>query len=320
MDNDRKKLRFELLFERLFGNFHRILLTNLLFAVPSAVLFALFYFLNTAIFGGKVVVLVFLIAIIPLFPFYAGVVAVCRNIARGDKKVPVFSTFIDAVRLNFVHFLLHGLLVYIAVSLSIISISLYISMLGNGWFFYGLLFFSILIALFLLYMAFYIPLMNITYDLPLKYVYKNAFLMSFGEIKNNFFATIALAVFSGIVFTAIAICDSPISLTIVICLLWALLVPAVFTYLYVFYVYDGMVNIINSKEEKVVEINSKIDSKLSKNKEEKSAPKPQEEDFSDIDIASLKDTDDYIYHNGKMVKQSAILRMIKEREQEDKHE
>jgi hypothetical protein len=48
----------------------------------------------------------------------------------------------------------------------------------------------------------------------------------------------------------------------------------------------------------------------------------EEDDFSDIDVSQLKDTDDYIYHNGRMVKQSALLRMIREREAggEDKDE
>ena len=51
--------------------------------------------------------------------------------------------------------------------------------------------------------------------------------------------------------------------------------------------------------------------------EKKTVVQSEEEDFSDIDISSLKDTDEYIFHNGKMVKQSAILRMIREKEQKD---
>lgn len=317
MDRDRKKMRFELLIERFFTNFHRIIFTNLLFTVPSVAIFAAFFFLTRAIFGGNIFIPVLLIGVIPLFPFYAGVVAVCRNIARGDSKVPVFHTFIDAVRLNFLHFLLHGLFIYAVTTLSFISISLYISLLGNGWFFYGLLFFSILIALFLLYVSFYIPLLTITYDLPMKYVYKNSFLMAFGEIKNNFFATLAIVILSGICFTAIAVCGTQTSLIIVISLLWALLYPAAVTYMYVFYAYDGMSQIMSSKEEKSREINAKIDAKSEK---KTNAPVAEKEDFSDIDIESLKDTDDYIFHNGKMVKQSTLLRMIREQEQEDKHD
>ena len=173
MDNERKRFRFEVLLERYFTNFHRILLTNLIFAVPSAVVFAAFYFLDSLIFKDPLAVPFLLLSIIPLYPFYAGVVMVCRNIARGESGVPVFKSFLSAVKDNFLRFLLHGVLIYVAAMLSVLSISLYVSMLSASWLFYVLLFFVIVISLLLLYTAFYIPLMTITYDLPLKYIYKN---------------------------------------------------------------------------------------------------------------------------------------------------
>lgn len=312
---ERKKMKFEILLDRFFSNFHRVLFTNLLFAVPSAVLFGLFYLLSSLIF--KDVVIPFLmISMIPLFPFYSGVVAVCRNIARGDKGVPVFSTFITAVKNNFLPFLLHGLIVYIASLLSFFSISLYGSMLSQGWFFYVLLFFSILITLFLLYIAFYVPLMNITYDIPLKYVYKNSFLMAFGELKNNLFATIALAVVAAICLTITAFSGSVTVLLIVLAVLWVFILPATATFMYVFFIYDGMASMIDSKSkpEAVADDTKKVSGKPEMN---------IEDDFSDIDIDSLSDTDDYIFHNGRMVKQSTLLHILKERQKNEageKHE
>lgn len=312
---ERKKMKFEILLDRFFSNFHRVLFTNLLFAVPSAVLFGLFYLLSSLIFK-EVVIPFLMISMIPLFPFYSGVVAVCRNIARGDKGVPVFSTFITAVKNNFLPFLLHGLIVYIASLLSFFSISLYGSMLSQGWFFYVLLFFSILITLFLLYIAFYVPLMNITYDIPLKYVYKNSFLMAFGELKNNLFATIALAVVAAICLTITAFSGSVTVLLIVLAVLWVFILPATATFMYVFFIYDGMASMIDSKSkpEAVADDTKKVSGKPEMN---------IEDDFSDIDIDSLSDTDDYIFHNGRMVKQSTLLYMLKERQKNEageKHE
>ena len=317
MESERKRLRFEILLERYFTNFHRILLTNLMFAIPSAVFFFALYFLNIALFRGAVSVPVMLLVIIPLFPFYAGVVLVCRNLARGDSDQSVVKSFWTAVKENFLPFLLHGVLIYVATMLSFLSISLYISMLPSGWFFYVLLFFSILVSLFLLYTAFYIPLMNVTYDLPLRYVYKNSFLMSFGELKNNLFATIALAVVLGICFTVTAFIRSETALIIILGVLWALLIPATCTFMYVFFIYDGMVSIIRNKDELSRDLTDSIEKSL-KERQNAANPKTVEEDFSDIDIASLKDSDDYIFHNGRMVKQSTLLKMIREREQQDK--
>lgn len=318
MENERKKLKFEVLLERYFTNFHRLLLTNLLFAVPSAVFFALIYLLNTALFQGIVIPIAMLV-IIPLFPFYAGVVMVCRNIARGDEDVPVVRSFTAAIKDNFLPFLLHGVAVYVASVLSFLAISMYVSMLGAGWFFYALLFFSIIIALFLLYTVFYIPLMSLTYELPLKYVYKNSFLMSFGEFKNNFFATLALAVVSGICFTVTAFAGSETVLAIMLAVLWCVLIPATCTFMVTFFVYDGMTEIIRDKDELSRELTGAINKSLSERRDKQ--PQQPEDDFSDIDIASLKDTDDYIFHNGRMVKQSTLLRMLREKEaQEADHE
>lgn len=316
MESERKRFKFEVLLERYFTNFHRVLLTNLIFAVPSAVIFAAFYFLNSIIFQDRLVVPFLLLSIIPLYPFYAGVVMVCRNIARGDGDVPVFRSFLGAVKENFLQFLLHGVLIYAAVMVSVLAISLYVSMLSASWLFYGLLFFVIVIALFILYTAFYIPLMSITYDLPLRYIYKNSFLMSFGEFKNNIFATLALAVVFGICFTAIAFINSGMAKIIVVAALWVLLIPATCTFMYVFFIYDGMTAIIRDKEELSRELTDSIDKSLEQRKKELN-PQAAEEDFSDIDVSTLKDTDDYIFHNGRMVKQSTLLRMIRERESQE---
>ena len=315
-------MRFEVLLERYFSNFHRILLTNLLFAIPSAVVFGAVYALNQLLFHGAVSLPLTLAAIIPLYPFYAGVVMVCRNIARGDSDVPVVKTYFTAIKENFLHFLLHGVIVYIIVTLSSLAISFYVSLLSAGWFFYGLLFFSIIIALLLLYTIFYIPLMSVTYDLPLRYIYKNSFLMSFGEFKNNIFATIASAIVFGICFTAVAFIRSATVLAIIVGAMWALLIPATITFMIVFFIYDGMMNIIRNKDDISSELSDKIKKGIEEQEEKRQAASAQsaEEDFSDIDISSLKDSDEYIFHNGKMVKQSTLLRMIREKQESSTEE
>lgn len=313
MENGRKKFKFEILLSRYFTNFHRIILTNLLFAVPSAVIFAAFWFLSSALFKGAVAAVV-LLSIIPLFPFYAGVVMVCRNIARGDTDVKVVREFFSAIKNNFLHFLVHGAVIYVITTLSVLSISLYVSMLSSGWFFYALLFFCLIVVLFLAYTVFYLPLMSITYDLPLRYIYKNSFLMSFGEFKNNFFATLALAVVFGICFTITMFAQTQTVLIIMLSVMWAVLIPATCTFMIVFFIYDGMTAIIRDKDELSRELSETIDKQIADRKKELN-PAQTEEDFSDIDVSALKDTDDYIFHNGRMVKQSTLLRMIKEREQ-----
>ena len=312
MTTDRKKMRFELFFERLFGNFHRILLTNLLFAVPSAVIFTAFYFLNQALFGGINAAFSF-VSIILLYPFYAGVVMVVRNIARGDEGVNVFKTFFKAVKDNLPQFLLHGVVVCAAVLFSYYSLSFYISILSVSWLMYVVLFFCIIIVLLATFIAFYLPLMTVTYNIKLRYIYKNSFLMSFGELKNNFFAALAIAVVVAICLTATAFSQSVTVLAIIIIALWTLIVPAVVTYCYVFFIYDGMADMISSKSRE-----GSPDEKATE-KDAKPVVKPvlNKDDFSDIDVGSLTDSDDFIFHNGRMIKQSTLLKMMKEKDAAD---
>ncbi len=308
-------MRFEVLLERYFTNFPKILLLNLIFAVPSAVAVGAIYGLMRLI-GENI--LLYLLPIVLLYPFYSGMVACCRNIARGDAVSRILPYYLSVVKEHFGGFLLHGVVAYVAAVLSYFAISLYIHILSVSWFFYVLLFICIIIVMFVLFMLFYVPLMTVTFELRLRYIYKNSFLMSFGELKNNLFALFGIAVVAAICFTVTIVFRTPISLAIAVGAMWALLIPATCTFVTVFFIYDGMYNIIVNKAQRKQNLEAAIN-----NGGKMPEPKPADplEDFSDIDVSTLRDTDDYIFHNGKMVKQSTILRLIREQqEREDKHE
>ena len=132
--------------------------------------------------------------------------------------------------------------------------------------------------------------------------------MSFGEIKNNFFATIALLISTAIFYTIIVFCTNVTVLLFIIGALWGLIIPATCTFVVNYYVYDSMFSMISRRDEKLSEINERIEN------DGKPLEKNDYQDFSDIDITKLKDTDDYIFYNGKMIKQSTILKMLKEKE------
>ncbi|MBQ6152309.1 MAG: DUF624 domain-containing protein [Ruminococcus sp.] len=315
MGKERKKMRFEILLERYFTNFHRIVLLNLIFAVPSVFAFGVPYLLNYYVLSQQNIFVMFL-PIVLLFPFYSGVVAVVRNIARGEEDVKVFSTYFSVFKSNFLSFLLHGVVVYFAAVLSYISISTYINYLSVSWFVYALLFISIAIVIFITFTVYYIPLMEVTFDLKKRYIYKNSFLMSFGEFKNNLFATFALAIVLAIFFTATVFIHIELVLILVFVGIWALLLPATCTFMIVFFIYDGMYNLIVNKEEKKQNLEKKIEnSKKGVHKEVKMDI--SEIDYSDIDISTLRDPEGYIFHNGRMVKQKVIIEQLKNKEKQD---
>ena len=309
MGYERKKMRFEILLEKYFTNFPKLLLCNLIFAVPSLSITTAFYFLSKAIFGNANV-LFCMLSIFFMYPFYAGVVKVVRNIVRGDKTIPVFQVYISGVKENVLPFLLHGAVITAATMISFLSINLYAGLMSKSWIFGALLFFCIIVVVFVFFATLYLPLMTVTFDLPWRYLYKNSFLMSYGEFKNNFFATVALAVLFGIVLTIMLVAGYSIWLVVILAVLWATVLPASATFMYVFYIYDGMYHMVSGEGR----LEYEKDKQKEEDKPRPAMPQVSELDFSTIDVTKLKDSDDYIFFNGKMVKQSALLKMIQEKE------
>ncbi len=194
-----KKAKFALtdFFNNLFNNFGKIVFTNLLFAVPLAVLVTAFYFLDSALKLNGYFIL--MLSIIPLSPFFAGVTLVTTRLARGKENVDVFKTFIEGIKNNWKRFLIHGVITYFAVIFSYFSIRLYSALISqpnaDSFFLvmlYVCLIISIIIAVAFLFIFFYVPSMTVTFDLSLKNIYKNSALMSFGELKHNIIATFGL--------------------------------------------------------------------------------------------------------------------------------
>lgn len=306
MEQSRKRMKFEILIDRYFSNFHRIMFTNLLLFIPIAVVLGIGFLLHNFVQETLSTVLSFLLIAL-IFPFYSGVVLVSRNMARGDEAVKVFSDFIKGVKENFSKFLLYGVILAFVTLFSYFSISIYAKLLSQSWIFYAALFVCILIALELLFIFFYVPVMTVTFDLSVKHIFKNGFLMSFGEIKNNFFALVSLVVVLAVCFTITALCTKVWLLILVTILLLALVLPASCQFVVSFFVYDDMYGSIAQRDSKTKEIEEAI----ALAKEKKNGTKASE-DYSDVDISTLKDSDDYIFYKGKMIKQSVLLKLALE--------
>lgn len=297
---------------RLFGNFHKLVLTNLLFAVPLAVFFALFYFLSR--FAGSFANAVLFLTIIPVFPFYAGVTRVCAKLSIGED-VPIVNTFINAVIDNFKRFLIHGLFFFAAVFFSYWSIYLYAGMGSVNGVFYVLMAISIIIAVFFLFTFFYIPSMTVTFDISMKHIYKNSMLMTFGEIKSNFIAVFGLFLLMVFCSTIVLFCGgSTVAIVIATAALMILIVPSVASFIINSAVYTRMYNMIYDKDSKSKEVSKKISDKRSELNDIKEQRQKTEidEELKELDIDSSADGDEYIYYKGRMIKRSVLLRMQQE--------
>lgn len=295
-------------FTNLFGNFPKLMLTNLLFAVPTAVLFGLFSLINsiTAIKSNFIL----LLALIPLFPFYAGVVQVTSHMVREEENINVFQNFISGVKDNFLRFLVHGAVLYAAIFLSYYSIVMYSSLGKSNGVFYMPLALCIVVSVFFLFAFYYIPPMTVTFDISMKNIYKNSALMTFGEFKHNLVATFGIAVFALVCLTVLLCCYVPVAVIIATIVLAALFIPSIVSFIINYSVYKPMYSMIVGKDDKSKEIDKKMENRRKGQfYDEEETKKSVADDFTDIKIDEDGDGDEYIYYNGKMVKRSVLLKL-----------
>lgn len=307
------KLGITRFFTGLFKNFHKLLFTNVLFAVPFLVFGLGFYFLNTL--TGWNLSFIYFLPIIFVFPFFSGVTVITRKIAKEEADIPVFKLFVNSLKENFNKFLFHGIVLYLAIFFCYSSITLYWNLAMNSGFFFFIFGISVVIAIVLLFMFFNIPVMTVTFDLSLKNIYKNAFLMTFGELKNNFFAALGLFLLFIFCATVFFTATNAVMLIILTVLVVVFLVPSVASYIMNFYVYKGMESIMINKNAKSEQIQDKIRQEEVKRSNAEIAKEIL--DFSNVDLDENKDGEEYLYFNGKMIKRRVLIEMKKKQENEN---
>lgn len=312
MAADKNSVALVNFFNGFFHNFPRLILTNLLFAVPFAVFFCIFWLINTLTGLNRMFIL--LLAVIPIFPFYAGVVQVTSHMVRGEENVDVFQNFISGIKSNFLRFLIHGIVFYAAVIFSYYSIVVYLEFGSQSNVLYVLMGITIFISVFLLFAFFYIPPMTVTFDLSMKHIYKNSALMTFGEIKHNIIALFGLIILAFACATILFCCTVPIAVIIATVILAVVFIPSIMSYIINSAVYKPMYSMIVDKSKKINRIDEKIENRrqgIFYDDEEEEKPNYAEE-FASVDIDESGNMEEYIYFNGKMVKRGVLLRMKKE--------
>ncbi len=300
----------------LFKNLPKLLLVNLLFSLPLAASIAAFWAVEQ-IFGISSVFII-LLSVIPAFPFYAGVVQVTAHIVRGDEEISVVSDYFSGIKDNFLGFLIHGIIFYAAAVICCFSVSLYINNLSKSWIFYIFLGVSVIIALVFLFAFFYIPPMTVTFNISMKNIYKNSFLMSFGELKHNIIAVFGLAVVAAVCATILMCCTARTAVIIATAVLLLFILPSLVSFVINASVYKPMYNIIVDGDSVSKSIDKKIENrKTAPNQNiDEAAAKQISDELKKLEIDENADGDEYIFFNGKMIKRSVLIKMKRDAEKE----
>ncbi len=296
-------------FSNLFRNIPRLVLLNLIFAVPLGAVFSLLWLLVSALDPEYNIRLLMMLLTVPLsYPFFSGIVRITSKMSAGEEKVEIFRNYFHTVRENFLRFLVHGIVLYVAVIFSYYSLSLYIKLVSQNAVFFGPLLISIIVMVCFCFMFFYIPLLTVTFEMPMKNIYKNSLLMSYGELKKNFTALLGLFFLTVISMTLLIACyGSRIAVVIVTALLLALFVPAIAAFIIHAAIYERMYAMITDKSTQTQAVNEKIRAQTKPDKTQTRAEFLAMVRGFELD-ESIPD-DEYVYFNGKMVKKSVIKKL-----------
>ncbi|GHU82562.1 hypothetical protein AGMMS50284_4640 [Clostridia bacterium] len=296
-------------------NIKALFFANVFFAVPL-IISALIVFLIGSIIG-QFNIFIATLPVILTFPFFAGVIQITKDITKGTEVHPL-KTFIKGVKNNYKLFILHGVLIYAAVFSSIFSIAFYLMSAKTNNSMYFMFIFSTIITIILLFAIYFAPLITVTVDISIKHVYKNALLMAFGELPANLLVTLFLAILGFVFFTFYLILASNLIGLIVFILIAILIVPSTASLIITSKLYPKVKKLLNSDSSDEASESNERES-LPENKFESSAEagfahshyENKESECNNTtqnkpSSSHKKNGDDYVYHNGKMVKRSEL--------------
>lgn len=201
--------RFFSIFQRKFFDLCKL---NLLFCIPVAVIGALCFWLNSLFPYPAVDFL----PVILLYPFLAGLTFVTRNYAREEHAF-IFSDFKDAVKNNWVSFLLDGILCYVVFLVMSISIPFYWNAGGKNILYAVGAGLCVMISLLFVFSQYYVPVMLVTFNLKFSQVLKNSFIFAILGVGRNFMLTGLLLLLVFLLYLA-----PVMGLTILLAILFAL--------------------------------------------------------------------------------------------------
>lgn len=223
-------------------------------------------------------------------PFFAGLVMTVRKIGIEKKDVPVAKTFFGTVKENFKAFLLHGVVTYAIIACSIFAFMYYFSLLGSSLAYGSMLTVYVLFSLILTSMMFYVPIMSVTYELKISDIYKNSFILVFGNILKNILAMLFfVAVSLGFILWIAAAEGAMLVIAITVAVLFY---PLIATYGVNVIIAKGLQENVGSFTGKDLLVDKEFEEKVEKIVEQQA-------------VERADSSNDYVFVNGKMIKRES---------------
>lgn len=301
-DNNYKLADF---FSCFFDNFGKMFTANLLFDIPLIV-FAGVIALTSYILGHINIFVCFLL--IPLIsPFFFGLMYVCRKLTLKEKFSPA-KDFFKGVRENFKYSVLNGMIVYIIVLGMWLAFSFYRDNLEQPLIIVSFVF-SIILGIYFLFMEFLISTMIVSVELKFMEILKNSVVLTLAGFFGNIKTLISFMLVFSIIFTIFSLVGNLIVSIIIIALLVIILLPALCTYIITFNAYQTI--------EKYV-IAPYNEEHAEENRQQQKESAVSEMNIDELCELAQGNPDEFIFLNGRMLKRSAIQKMVEKRSETNK--
>lgn len=294
------KKNYSGIFQKYLHSIPQMVLANLMFAIPMVVVLAIIVF-----FGQYAYPFIQFLPLLLLMPFYCGLCKLTKDIVTG-KEVRGIKDFFKAVKANLKFSIIHGIIFYFVGLIDFFALYFYYqASTYNNWLYivFGL---CVAITVVSVFCFFYVPLITVTLDIPLKYVYKNAVLMSIGELPKNLLALLSCVCCVAIVTTLFAFTGNYVGAIIIVLLLLILILPVTVSYFISAILYPSIKKMLITKDGENLK-----DKEKSAQTDYKELLRQQLEE-NPIDPAILEgDEDELIFYGGKMIKRSKLIEMYK---------
>ena len=199
--DDREKKPFFKFWEIFFRKFWSLSFLNIIFLMcmlPFAALsVGIFFFLKTSAWSISDNIQLSVIMILLPFAFCGPFIAATQKITRDfSREIPVFawSDFFGCIKKNSVQPLVMSIIGYIVFSLLSVAMPFYYYS-DLGFVKYILFGICILVFILFLFMQYYLYTMAVTFNLNIKQLYKNAFILSTVTLVRNLIITVVLALY-----------------------------------------------------------------------------------------------------------------------------
>lgn len=269
-------------FSRFFVFFPKMFLSGLIYSAALALFTGLFVLISYIVKYNNIII--WGLGIIPSFPFYAGLVTVIRKYLLEKQTPPLLKTFFGAVKNNIKRFLIHGAVLYMVVAFGTFAIIYYYTLAQTDVVFSSVLTIYMIFEAVLVVVMFYVPIMEVTYELKLVDVYKNAFLLVFGKILRNLAALAALAAVTAVFALALVFAKG----------VWYIAAAVIAVALYPL-LYCAVSNIIISKG-----LQDSVGSFIQKPIDEEKLEEQRRLD--NLAVENDRSDSDYVFVNGRMIK------------------